>query len=471
MRKYNYYIKTFLFGAVSIFGLSSCNKWLDIKPQTQIESDVAFEKESGFQDALTGVYIKMSSTSLYAKELTFGMVDGLAGQFNGLSTGHQYYSTTNYIYTDSGFISKSDAAFAGAYNAIANINNIIVNINSKDPNLFSGVNYHTIRGELYGLRAMLHFDLIRLFGSSMASQGATLTAIPYVDTIGTKPITRLTTRAFLDRILADLSIAATELKQSDPIIPANAANASTYLRDRAYKFNYYAVKALQARAYLYAGDKTNALPAALEVINSNVFGWTPSSEIIAGNRVFTQELIFNLTISNLSTITSSYFDAQTSGAPLLSRSNTDYNLLFPDFDYRKEHLTATTADGNRRYSIKFNPTTNGSAAYVNRMPVIRKSEMYFIAAECVASSSPQQAATYLNEVKQNRNATLLALNLTSTAIEAEITLEYRREFIGEGQLFYYYKRKNISQPPGIAAQMSDATYVLPRPAREINYGL
>jgi hypothetical protein len=36
-------------------------------------------------------------------------------------------------------------------------------------------------------------------------------------------------------------------------------------------------------------------------------------------------------------------------------------------------------------------------------------------------------------------------NLTSTAVlSAEIQKEYQKEFIGEGQLFYFYKRKNVT---------------------------
>ena len=38
------------------------------------------------------------------------------------------------------------------------------------------------------------------------------------------------------------------------------------LRYRQLRFNYYAVLALKARAYLYAGDKANALTAARQLL-------------------------------------------------------------------------------------------------------------------------------------------------------------------------------------------------------------
>ncbi|MFD2556550.1 RagB/SusD family nutrient uptake outer membrane protein [Sphingobacterium tabacisoli] len=474
MEAYKKYIHVGLFVLTLVF--SSCEKWLDVPPQTQIEADKVFEKESGFQDALTGVYVKMTSQSLYGRELTFGLVDGLGGQFYGLGSANQYYSTINYDYDEANFIAKSEAVFKDSYNIIANINLLIQNLNEKGSGLFTGVNYHTIRGEAYGLRALLHFDLVRLYGSSIASKGETALAIPYMEAVGTLPKERLTTRALLNKVIADLEVAEQELATYDPIVPAHSANATTYLRDRNLKLNYYAVKALQARVYLYAGDKAKALVAARAVIESNVFDWTPSSQIattVEGqkNRVFTQELIFSLYINGMSAITSPFYDEEVSGN-LLSRSGTDYVALFDDkFDYRFEYLT-TPAEKlwDIRYSTKFVQPTSSQAAFMNRMPMIRKSELYYIAAECLAETDPAGAIAYVNEVRAHRNTAALSSLLNTTQVEQEIKREYRKELIGEGQLFFYYKRKNASQIDGKFVTVNDDMYVLPLPDKEISFG-
>ena len=47
--------------------LTSCNNWLDTGSSTQIRGDELLKTESGFLDALTGIYINMSSTSMYVK--------------------------------------------------------------------------------------------------------------------------------------------------------------------------------------------------------------------------------------------------------------------------------------------------------------------------------------------------------------------------------------------------------------------
>jgi len=445
---------------------------LDVAPQTQIEADRVFEKEAGFQDALTGVYLKISQESLYGRELTFGMVDGLAGQFNGQASANQYFSTITYDYDELNFIEKSKAAFGGAYNAIANLNLLIQNIDEKGPSMFTGVNYNIIRGEAYALRAFLHFDMLRLFAPSVLSQSSASPSIPYVDAIGTLAKERLTTSVFLEKVLQDLSVAEQALAGSDPMVPENAANASTYLRDRQYKFNYYAVKALQARVLLYAGRKQDALQAANAVINSNVFEWTPSSQIANPtdpNKIFTQELIFRLRISNLATITAPFYDIGVSGS-LLSKSPFEYQQLFDRSDYRFVYQTVLVSSLDRQYSTKLVQSASSSAAYGNQMPIIRKSELFYIAAECLMETDIARSISYLNEVRRRRNLQDLSVALTLTQLQSELKMEYRREFIGEGQLFYYYKRLNAPSIDDVFVNMSDATYVLPLPDNEVSYG-
>ena len=61
-----------------ISSFSSCSDWLDVEPKTEIKSDIMFESESGFKDAIIGCYILMSNSSLYGKELTSGFMDVIA---------------------------------------------------------------------------------------------------------------------------------------------------------------------------------------------------------------------------------------------------------------------------------------------------------------------------------------------------------------------------------------------------------
>src|SRR5699024_5700096 len=66
------------------------------------------------------------------------------------------------------------------------------------------------------------------------------------------------------------------------------------------RMNYYAVKALEARVQLYAGNNQKALEAAETVINEaqNWFPWIEPSEVISENenpnRIFSTEVIFGV---------------------------------------------------------------------------------------------------------------------------------------------------------------------------------
>ena len=106
------------------------------------------------------------------------------------------------------------------------------------------------------------------------------------------------------------------------------------------------------------------------------------------------------------------------------------------------------------------------------MPVLPWSEMYYIAAEASLNTDSRQAVRYLNTVRNNRYLDFDPLdeNLPVTQIQNEIYKEYRKELVGEGQLFYYYKRLNFASIPGSAVSGSDDIYVLPMPENEVEFG-
>lgn len=64
------------------WSISSCSDWLDVQPKTAIPADKLFETESGFRDALTGFYLKMTDIGLYGKELSYGYIEALACNYD-----------------------------------------------------------------------------------------------------------------------------------------------------------------------------------------------------------------------------------------------------------------------------------------------------------------------------------------------------------------------------------------------------
>ncbi len=482
--------KTYLYiiSAISLLFMSSCEDWLDVSPKTEIKSDDNFESEQGFKDALTGVYLLMSDESLYGKELTFGTTDVLAQYYTGIyQTSHEYYYPSLFDYTDDTSVGIIDAIWLNMYNAIANVNELIAQLESADESMFTGRNYELIKGEAYGLRAFMHFDLARLFGASYAANPSHK-AMPYVTSISTTVNPLVSIDDVLQKALTDL-VTAQENLTVDPVISTNITEDTddeTYERDRFYKFNYYAVKLLQARIYLYMSDYDNANAAAQEIINQETFTWTPETEIATSdddsrNYIMSEELIFTLYKSDISDLYTDYFTGTDGG---LYMYDENYEGLFELTksgyygDYRYTYLTELLSDANARFSSKLKQPS-GTTEYAYRIPLMRISEAYYIAAECaVHNNELTDALSYINTVRIQRNLPDdLDASMTSDEVQDEIYKEYAKEFICEGQLYFYFKRLNYQYIPipsvsGGSITYTNVTpdYIFPMPDDEIEYG-
>ena len=102
--------------------------------------------------------------------------------------------------------------------------------------------------------------------------------------------------------------------------------------------------------------------------------------------------------------------------------------------------------------------------------MIRMSEMFFIVAE--TTDDMDEAREVLNRLRRNRGQIPFEEN-EQIDVKSVVAEEYIREFFGEGQLFYYYKRVNASSIPagngGAAIAMDAAKYCLPVPRSETDY--
>jgi hypothetical protein len=75
------------------------------------------------------------------------------------------------------------------------------------------------------------------------------------------------------------------------------------------------------------------------------------------------------------------------------------------------------------------------------IPLIRLSEVYLLAAE--GAPTREEAIGYINAIRNHRQCRdLVDENLD---LQNAITKEFAREVIGEGQLFFYYKRHAMEE--------------------------
>ncbi len=428
-----------------LLGSASCNDYLDVQPRSQVEDTELFETESGFKEALAGVYSSMVSTSTYSKEMTYGLI-GVLGQEWDFYYSAQYDDAVKYDYEAAYPTNYLRSIWANNYSGIANVNNLLAHIDDNTK-IFSTDNHDVIKGEALALRAFLHFDLLRCFGVSFAVN-PDQPSIPYSTALSYRVFPQLTVKEAANAVLQDLNAAEVLLKGSDPIVTGREiteANDNGYLINRQLHINYYAVKALQARVYMWTGEYDKAMEAANNVIESNRFEWATVSNMQAGyDRTMATEHIFalnNLTLT--ADIANVYFsdDSQYSFAVTRDRLLNYFENATQDYRYTFLFKTGSATHVNNRYTTKYDAPSGNNIYYANKMPLIRVPEMYFIRSEVEYRKGDTEAArATLNRLRTARN--LPALTELPADFDLALIQEYRREFIGEGQLFFLYKRLN-----------------------------
>jgi hypothetical protein len=440
---------------VSVLSLGACKKWVDVGPQLQVNESEIFSNEQGFRDALNGVYLQMGNVNLYGRDLTLGVLSVMGRSYDTTiapSIGNLFYQSALYNVNDASVRSTSAMMWDSLYLCVANLNNLIANADAKQ-NIFSSGNYNAIKGEALGLRAFIHFDLLRLFAPSPAASNLQAPGIPYITKVSPYASPALTTGAVMDSCITDLQQAKNLLSTTDMTTS---------------HFTIWAVKGLLARIYLYKGDLTNAQSYALDLINSKQFPLSTTNTDL----MFVKEHLFSLFSSN--TYANAYNKSVFTATPPLGLSPTAQTSVYVtgsgstgDWRYIGAFVDPTTgtALGNKISPKKF--YVNGSPS-TNVLPMIRVTEMYYIAAEAAnAMQDSLTATTLLDSVRVHRklnNYTLSALRRDS--VNVEIAKEYQKEFLGEGQMFYFYKRKNIpfsSLPYTRVPVASNASYVFVKP--------
>ena len=472
----------------------SCENWLDVDPKTEIKSELMFHSESGFKDALMGVYLTLRDPELYGKEATWGFVDAIGQQTDIQDQAAAYYNASRYNYSQTSGV--SDALWAKAFNAIVNLNNMLENLDEQQ-NLFTPATYGVLKGEALGLRAFLHFDLVRLFGwGNLAKKPENLEKLcmPYMTKYDKVLTKQLTVGEVLAHIEEDLLASIELLNNSDPygLAPKSddydLPNEDKFFDNREKRFNYWAAVCTLTRVYMWMGRKREALPLATSFIDKGGrTSWIDSYTIDAyyekdRDLTFSREHVFALDIAELFESVKHYIDPNANkpnrNADLLYHSSERANKLF-------EAVNGVSTDYRyKRWYNKVNDYFDGWAFYKyweveeyshgSVLPLIRKPEMYYMAAECLLETGNAadriKAIEYLNTVRDNRGIAKLGNDMTAGTVQDEITKEYQREFIGEGQLFYYYKRLGFEKIPYSTKPGSDAVYVVPLPSGDVGLG-
>lgn len=472
---------TYMIVLAGLLVAGGCNKWLDVKPYDKIAEDELLMTEEGYMKLLNGIYIELNRDMLYGASLSVEMIEIMGGAYvigTDNSVWGNYRDLAGYQYGTQYWRARMNETWNKAYSLILNCNMLLENIEA-DRKLFTEDNYRMVKGEALALRAMLHFDMLRLFGP-VYSRNPQQKSIPYYKAYSVTPNDLLTASEVATEITHDL-LEARILLANDPVrkegtmMESPSDGSSNFLRYRNLRLNYYAVSALLARSSLYFGDKETAYEYAMEVIKSGAFPFVDRALVTGSpddpDRIFSSEVIFALSHSQRNTLFKNYYDP--SRIPnYVFRMDNDLmsNVVFgggaatggnqDDYRYR----TNWVATGANRYFYKYSDMKDTGNIRNTMIPMIRLGEMYLIAAEC-QSEDIAAGTAYVNALRSSRGVTNVP-ELTKEMLQ----YEYIRELYGEGQLFFMYKR--MFAPVLFSSQQSknpqpdDRIFVVPLPDSE-----
>ena len=247
------------------------------------------------------------------------------------------------------------------------------------------------------------------------------------------------------------------------------------------RFTPYAVLATLARAYQWEGNLSEAKVYAQVILDEKKVAWVHHSTMTSSaerewDRTFSAEHIFSITMYNFKNEVPNFFGSSAPTTSLLNISDIKMDQIFEisaksyGTDYR--YACNFQYEGSDQYFLKYKQNEGGS--FLNKIPVIKLGEMALIIAEAyLAEGDIETAVSYLNLIRENRGSYIASDALPSTLIasevEDEIYKEYRKDHLGEGQMFMFYKRKDYNQIPGTNVN-ARGIYTLALPDNEKEFG-
>lgn len=436
-------MKKIIYTALLLLVTVSCDKWFEAEPKGGGQSGAkVFDNEASFRDYMNGIYAGLRSTDLYGSNLTLGGVEFLAQSFVPYA-GAEAWSRMDFNSDMAREIARN--AYAKLYAAIYQCNDILELFAEKRDVDFIAGSREMMAAEARGLRAFLHFELLRLYSPAYAADNAA-SNILWVE--GTQPKgTQMTTAQLTDKIVTELEAAAAELAKYDPIVTGVSYDQMSLLGaspiDRVWKLNYYGCLAAEARARMSRGtaeDFGKAYGLLTKIIDKGGYAFVRT--VSGTDYEFSAEFIFALPSpeTGFCALSEELFTPVPDGWGVTLSARLDIDDLHAD-DRRRNWF-----DADNTMRTKFAPTSKiDKWKTTPAIPMIKIGEVCLLAAEAAAKSNQLPAGIgQFNDFMVQRNSE--SMKLPETASQAElmeaIGKQYQYEFMGEGVRYHFCKRLN-----------------------------
>lgn len=481
---------------------TSCENWLDVRPKAEVKWDVMFETEQGFKDALIGCYYNLAENNVYGAVLSSTFIEVLAQQYE-LTAYSNMRQVANYNYASTAVTSYSDAAWTQIYKVLANVNALIEATETKGDILHPTMRA-LMEAETRSLRAYLYLDLVRMFTwgnlAEREDREAVLDApaIPYADTYDKYVVPQEKLSVVLEKLHEDLDIAVELFSGYAPESKISVRpEGYTPYPDEAkffdatktkYRLNLRAAIATRMRLNMWEGNYNEAYDDAMTLQSTYALTWASESDFMEGagrDLPLSKEMLFGLQAhKHFEDVWKSYFKRYAEDD---INSNNNFMGLKADNAYELYEREAGLADADWRYIHWFDEKNEtvfrfkkfyetDDMSNKNNIPLIKSAEVCYTEAECLlrkgGDANKVKAINALNKVRKNRGMVSMPLETELSSEEAwvELEKEWWKEFIGDGQMFYYYKRTGKTTLPHTTIEGSDKTYILPLPQAEVDFG-
>ena len=464
---------------------SSCNDWLDVKPQGQTEEEDMYTTYEGFKNSLIGCYMKLKSRNLYGEKLTMSHVESLAQLWDlSASTRNADVALGQYDFEDTYAKSAISTMYGNLYNVIVQTNSILEYLEKNGHCIEDPAAYSIIEGEAHAIRALCHLDILRLFGQ-MPQNATKKVKLPYAEVVSIKELPAYYDyNAFCEKLEKDLLIAEQKLANTDPVLSNSltySGNADNFFDFRGLRLNYYAVKALQARFYLYTCQTNKAYDAANVIYTAKPVNLSTVNDFNLYYHTAPSECLFALSNHELMDYEVSVLGT---GSNQVQSSHLFITMgmlddLYADVDisthagYGQLWNTATI-DGSGNYTkallkkyyydIKGEYSATALLTKMQIIPMLRMSEVYLILME--TTTDLEEANDLYVEYMRARSVNVEETFASLDEVKDFILGEIRREFYAEGHMFYAYKRLGIKQMLWGANEVGEEEYILPLPDSE-----
>jgi hypothetical protein len=437
----------------SIF-LASCEKNIDLYPQSNITTDQFYKNANDIQIALNGCYNSLRDPLLNEWKLTELRSDNtIMSNSASRSVPNRDLSDLDVFIPSTSHDAIYDYWIANYFN-IRNINNILNSLNiNYDPTagilnaeattvIITDAQKKTTSSEAAFIRAYHYFNLVRLFGGVMVIHEP-------VNPFEAININRSSVNDTYKLIIADLTYAIAN--GSTTKYSATSANLG--------KVNSWAAKALLAKVYLTLNRKTDAIPLLNDIITNSGYGLVAAyADVFSSTNEMNREVMFAIRYKaggiGQGSPFPNLFAPELSGVAVINGDGSGQNAPSKELSSAYNTLDTRNAASIGVYGTAFNNlyakkmisqvSLRGDAE--NDWIVIRYADVLLMLAEAQGNTAASLALINQTRVRAGLPA-LTATTVTTNAIfENELAKERRLEFTFENMRWFDLLRYRATMP-------------------------